>query len=154
VKRKRPTVWELLGTIAPMSHDRHLDDDVELEQEPTVTWRPDGIAEDEPDRAATSGSFAWALTIEKGPRAGLTYMLAPGNTVAGRSGGCDIFLADVTVSREHARFSVDAHGLSMTDLGSTNGTYVNGRRHEAGRLFEGDELLIGKFHLRVAKGHG
>ncbi|HSJ71584.1 MAG TPA: FHA domain-containing protein [Acidimicrobiia bacterium] len=137
-----------------MSDDRHLDDDVELEHEPTVTWRPDGITEDEPDREATLGTFAWALTIEKGPRTGLTYVLSPGNTVAGRSGDCDIFLADVTVSREHARFSVDAHGLSMTDLGSTNGTYVNGRRHEAGRLFEGDELLIGKFHLRVAKGHG
>jgi pSer/pThr/pTyr-binding forkhead associated (FHA) protein len=60
----------------------------------------------------------------------------------------------VTVSREHARFSVDASGLSVTDLASTNGTYVNGTRYDAGKLAEGDELMIGKFHLKVSRGHG
>ena len=103
------------------------------------------------DRARASDESA---PDKSGPRSGLTYVLGPGNTIVGRSGDCQIFLADVTVSREHARFSVDANGLSMTDLGSTNGTYVNGRRHDAGRLAEGDELLIGKFHLRVSKGNG
>ena len=127
-------------------------DHVEIEHEPTVTWEPETPAA-EPG-AEVAGAFAWALTIEGGPRTGLTYVLGPGNTLAGRSGDAEIFLADVTVSREHARFSVDANGLSMTDLGSTNGTYVNGRRHDAGRLEEGDELMIGKFHLRVSRGHG
>ena len=128
---------------------------VEIEHEPTVAWdpvAPDGDAEGSGSRL--EGAFAWALTIETGPQAGLTYVLGPGNTVAGRGGDCAIFLADVTVSREHARFSVDANGLSMTDLGSTNGTYVNGERKDAGTLHEGDELMIGKFHLRVSKGHG
>lgn len=129
-------------------------DGVEIEQEPTVTWVPEEVVEEGDLQRHVEGSFAWALTIERGPQAGLTYVLGPGNTIAGRSGDCGIFLADVTVSREHARFQVDASGLSMTDLGSTNGTYVNGRRHEAGLLHEGDELLIGKFHLRVSKGDG
>lgn len=137
-----------------MSDERPIDNDVEIEHEPTVTWVPDGIGDEAGAANAVEGSFAWALTIESGPRTGLTYVLGPGNTVVGRSGECEIFLADVTVSREHARFSVDASGLSMTDLGSTNGTYVNGRRHDAGRLAEGDELLIGKFHVRVSKGNG
>ena len=137
-----------------MTDDRPLHDDVELEHEPTVTWEPPGVPDEAGAAGQVEGSFAWALTIEGGPRTGLTYVLGPGNTIAGRSGECEIFLGDVTVSREHARFSVDANGLSMTDLGSTNGTYVNGKRHEAGRLAEGDELLIGKFHLRVSKGHG
>jgi pSer/pThr/pTyr-binding forkhead associated (FHA) protein len=136
------------------AHDDDHEAGIELEQEPTVSWDPsDDTSEGDPTGAVT-GAFAWALTIEKGPQRGLTYVLGPGNTVAGRSGDCDIFLADVTVSREHARFAVDAGGLSMTDLGSTNGTYVNGRRHEAGKLHEGDTLLIGKFQLRVSKGHG
>lgn len=137
-----------------MSDDPRRDHDIEIEHEPTVTWLPDGVEEESTDANAVDGSFAWALTIESGPRSGLSYILGPGNTIVGRSGDCQIFLADVTVSREHARFSVDANGLSMTDLGSTNGTYVNGRRHDAGRLVEGDELLIGKFHLRVSKGNG
>ena len=137
-----------------MSDDPRLDRDIEIEHEPTVTWQPEGIDDESVDGNSVEGSFAWALTIESGPRSGFTYVLGPGTTIVGRSGDCQIFLADVTVSREHARFSVDANGLSMTDLGSTNGTYVNGRRHDAGRLAEGDELLIGKFHLRVSRGNG
>jgi pSer/pThr/pTyr-binding forkhead associated (FHA) protein len=130
-------------------------DDGSLDQDATMSWVPTS----ETDEAAGSrtrleGAFAWALTVENGPQAGLTYVLGPGNTVTGRAGSCEIFLADVTVSREHARFSVDKGGLSVTDLGSTNGTYVNGGRHEAGKLSEGDDLMIGKFHLRVSRGHG
>lgn len=129
-------------------------DAVEIEQEPTVSWEPGLPDPDAPAGGKVEGAFSWALTIEGGPQTGLTYVLGPGNTVAGRSGEAEIFLADVTVSREHARFSVDSRGLSVADLGSTNGTYVNGRRHEAGMLNEGDELMIGRFHLRVSKGHG
>lgn len=134
--------------------ESRIPDDFEIEQEPTVSWEPSSAT---PAPEATPGRlegvFAWALTIEGGPQTGLTYVLGPGNTITGRGGDCSIFLPDVTVSREHARFSVDANGLSMTDLGSTNGTYVNGIRHEAGMLAEGDLLIIGKFHLRVSKGH-
>lgn len=129
--------------------------EISIEHDPTIAWEPISPAGDT-DRSGSKleGAFAWALTVENGPQAGLTYVLGPGNTVSGRGGDCAIFLADVTVSREHARFSVDANGLSVTDLASTNGTYVNGERREAGKLNEGDELMIGKFHLRVSRGHG
>ena len=126
-----------------------------IDQDPTMSWEPPDAGEaSEGTGSKVEGAFAWALTVEKGPQAGLTYVLGPGNTVAGRGGDCAIFLADVTVSREHVRFSVDASGLSVTDLASTNGTYVNGERYEAGKLSEGDELMIGKFHLKVSRGHG
>ena len=129
--------------------------DTSIEHDPTMAWEPSGPGADaEGSKSRLEGAFAWALTVENGPQSGLTYVLGPGNTVAGRGGDCAIFLADVTVSREHARFSVDANSLSVTDLGSTNGTYVNGRRHEAGQLTEDDQLMIGKFHLRVSRGHG
>jgi pSer/pThr/pTyr-binding forkhead associated (FHA) protein len=131
------------------------DDAVSIEHDPTMAWEPMAPQDDpEGSNSRLEGAFAWALTVESGPQSGLTYVLGPGNTVAGRGGSCAIFLADVTVSREHARFSVDASSLSVTDLGSTNGTYVNGQRHEAGQLSEGDQLMIGKFHLRVSRGHG
>jgi pSer/pThr/pTyr-binding forkhead associated (FHA) protein len=135
--------------------DTNIPDDVELEQEPTLSWEPTPVeATPETTSSRLEGAFAWALTIEGGRQTGLTYVLGPGNTVAGRGADSAIFLPDITVSREHARFSVDAAGLSMSDLGSTNGTYVNGIRHDAGMLAEGDLMMIGKFHLRVSKGHG
>ncbi|GMQ93888.1 MAG: hypothetical protein BMS9Abin12_1369 [Acidimicrobiia bacterium] len=135
--------------------DRDAPDHVDIEQEPTVTWEPAATIGDREDSSGKlTGAFAWALTIESGPQTGLTYVLGPGNTIAGRSADAAIFLPDVTVSREHVRFAVDNSSLSMSDLGSTNGTYVNGQRLVAGVLKEGDELMIGKFHLRVSRGHG
>jgi pSer/pThr/pTyr-binding forkhead associated (FHA) protein len=58
------------------------------------------------------------------------------------------------VAREHARFTVDEEGLIVEDLRSTNGTYVNAERQDRARLQPGDEVIIGKFHLVVAGGHG
>jgi pSer/pThr/pTyr-binding forkhead associated (FHA) protein len=128
---------------------------VDIEQDPTISWEP-AVGDDarEDSSGKLTGAFAWALTIEGGPQTGLTYVLGPGNTVAGRGPDSAIFLPDVTVSREHVRFAVDASGLSMTDLGSTNGTYVNGQRLTAGMLKEGDQMMIGKYHLRISRGHG
>jgi len=98
------------------------------------------------------GSFKYALVVEGGPQTGLTYVLGDGDTAAGRTPESEIFLADVTVSRHHAVFKVDSEGLTVTDLGSTNGTYVNGRRHEIAALAPGDEVMLGKFHLVVVVG--
>ena len=135
--------------------DRDVPENVDIEHEPTISWKP-GLPEDPrvDSSGRLAGVFAWALTIEGGPQTGLTYVLGPGNAVAGRGAETAIFLSDVTVSREHVRFSVDNAGLSMADLGSTNGTYVNGQRHAAGMLKEGDELMIGKYRLKVSRGHG
>jgi hypothetical protein len=135
--------------------DKQQPQPVDIDQDPTISWEPgagDDAAEDSSGRL--TGAFAWALTIEGGPQTGLTYVLGPGNTVAGRGPNSAIFLPDVTVSREHVRFAVDASGLSMSDLGSTNGTYVNGQRLSAGILKEGDQMMIGKYHLRISRGHG
>jgi pSer/pThr/pTyr-binding forkhead associated (FHA) protein len=128
---------------------------VDIEQDPTISWEPEGADSAREDSSGKlTGAFAWALTIEDGPQSGLTYVLGPGNTVAGRGADTAIFLPDVTVSREHVRLAVDNSGLSMTDLGSTNGTYVNGQRLAAGMLKEGDQVMIGKYHLRVSRGNG
>lgn len=107
---------------------------------------------DEAAARSVEGAFGWALVVERGPRAGLTYVLPAGETSAGRDAGSDIFLGDVTVSRHHARFTVDERGLRVEDLGSTNGTYVNGKRVDAFLLSAGDEVMIGKFLLLVVAG--
>jgi pSer/pThr/pTyr-binding forkhead associated (FHA) protein len=135
--------------------DKPLPDDVEIEEEPTLSWEP-GSESAPSDMGATrlEGAFAWALTIEGGPQTGLTYVLGKGDSMAGRGATSTVYLPDVTVSREHARLSVTDTNLTITDLGSTNGTYINGVRHATGTLSVDDLLMIGKFRLRVSKGHG
>lgn len=121
----------------------------------TVFYDPrHGTAEVGAEVARIEGAFRYALVVERGPRAGLTYVLGDGATLAGRSDDVDIFLGDVTVSRHHARFNVDDSGLTVEDLRSTNGTYVNAERQDHAQLQPGDEVIIGKFHLVVAGGHG
>lgn len=65
--------------------------------------------------------------------------------VAGRHPEADIFLDDVTVSRRHALFQFNAGRFDLTDVGSLNGTYVNGDRVDHVTLKSGDEVRIGKF---------
>jgi pSer/pThr/pTyr-binding forkhead associated (FHA) protein len=56
-------------------------------------------------------------------------------------------LDDVTVSRKHAEFRRTSEGFTVTDLGSLNGTYLNGTIVETGLLSDGDEVQVGKFKL-------
>lgn len=123
--------------------------------EKTVFYDPKhGVADVGEVLGELEGAFRYALVVERGPRAGLAYILGDGVTVAGRSEDVDIFLGDVTVSRRHAQFTVDEKGLRVEDLRSTNGTYVNAERQDSAHLQPGDEVIIGKFHLVVAGGHG
>lgn len=65
----------------------------------------------------------------------------------GRSPGSDIFLDDITVSRNHALLIRKEDGYYIQDQGSLNGTYVNRARVETQILFDGDQLQIGKYKL-------
>lgn len=133
-------------------HDEQQEPDVE--RDPTITFIPVRDASASGASGSTvAGAFGWALIVETGPQAGLTYVLADGDTIAGRGANCDIFLGDITVSREHARFCIEDGVLRIQDLGSTNGTYVNGSWADAYALSPGDEVIIGKFHLIVARGN-
>jgi pSer/pThr/pTyr-binding forkhead associated (FHA) protein len=58
-----------------------------------------------------------------------------------------VFLDDVTVSRRHAVVVRREGGFFIEDRGSLNGTFLNRRRIESGRLEDGDELQIGKYRL-------
>jgi pSer/pThr/pTyr-binding forkhead associated (FHA) protein len=135
----------------PTDNDR--EDVPSVESDPTIVYRPaDTVGDVESDQRLT-GAFRYALVVERGPQAGLAYVLGEGETIAGRSEEVDIFLGDVTVSRHHAKFTIDTTGLRVEDLGSTNGTYVNLDRTDATVLLPGDEVIIGKFHLIVTVGN-
>ena len=76
------------------------------------------------------------------PIRGRECRVRPGETV-GRE-GCDHVLADPDVSRRHAAFRQVGTGLAVEDLGSTNGTFLNGSRvTERGVLASGDRLRFG-----------
>ncbi|MBM7050782.1 MULTISPECIES: FHA domain-containing protein [unclassified Rothia (in: high G+C Gram-positive bacteria)] len=74
--------------------------------------------------------------------------------VAGRKPTSEIFLDDVTVSREHAVFTPNVGTFVLTDANSLNGTYVNGDRVDNAFLKNGDEIRIGKFHFVFFLGLG
>ncbi len=79
------------------------------------------------------------------------YPLRPGGTLIGRGMGCAIVLSDAKVSREHARIDLNTDGATIRDLGSLNGTFVNGRPlAEPRRLQPGDVITIGHARLRFA----
>ena len=86
--------------------------------------------------------------MNSGPTTGARFALEGDVVTAGRAEESDIFLDDVTVSREHASLSRTPTGrLSIKDLGSLNGTYVNHVRVNETTLNSGDEVQIGKFKL-------
>lgn len=130
--------------------------EVEVETDPTVVYVPIADRADHPlspDEAAhIEGLSGFAIVVEKGPRTGMTFILREGNTTIGRHPESDIFLNDVTVSRQHCRFVSNGDSLTVEDSGSTNGTYVNDERVDSAELKAGDEVLVGRFHFVVAHG--
>jgi FHA domain/zinc-ribbon domain len=89
-----------------------------------------------------------ALVVRSGGgRAGETFHPAGEHTRIGRSPDCEIFLDDVTVSRNHAVLVERDGKFFVEDQGSLNGTFVNRRRIDNQELENGDELQIGKYRL-------
>jgi pSer/pThr/pTyr-binding forkhead associated (FHA) protein len=94
-----------------------------------------------------------ALVIRSGGgRVGQSFPLRGERMVIGRSPEAEIFLDDVTVSRDHAVLVRRAGGWYLDDSGSLNGTYVNRKRIDSHRLEDSDELQVGKYKLTYLAG--
>lgn len=87
------------------------------------------------------------LVALRGPNTGARFLLDADEVSVGRHPSSDIFLDDVTVSRRHAVFRRGEAGYAVQDVGSLNGTYVNGALVDSVLLRTGDEVQIGKFRL-------
>lgn len=78
---------------------------------------------------------------------GQRYLLTGPVTVIGRGSEADIIVDDSGVSRRHLEIRVTPDGVIATDLGSTNGTYVEGHHVEAATLVDGNTLTIGRTRI-------
>ena len=96
------------------------------------------------DAAQPQGSATYAEPHLVNLTTGRTFTLAPAKVLIGRAVNCDIVLNDLNVSRTHAEIRRESTtAWSVADLGSTNGTLVNGRHIAEAMLNEGDRITTG-----------
>lgn len=99
---------------------------------------------------ATPQGHGFALKFISGKYQGGEFPLRPDKEVViGRSSDLDMVLVEDMVSRKHAKIAVSQGRITIQDLGSTNGTFVNGEKIKQTRLKEGDRILIGTSILKL-----
>ncbi|MGF1466887.1 MAG: DUF4388 domain-containing protein [Sandaracinaceae bacterium] len=92
----------------------------------------------------------YALRFISGKYQGGEFPLPPSKEiVVGRSSELDMVLVEDMVSRRHAKLTISADQIVIQDLGSTNGTFVNGEKIKRARLEEGDRILIGTSIIKL-----
>ena len=90
-----------------------------------------------------------------GPSEGRTFRVLLLQEVAmGRDESCQIRLEGKSISRHHAKFSYLKHFPEVVDLGSVNGTFVNGKRVERAPIRDGDNLQVGTCSFEIVLGQG
>src|SRR5215207_1431388 len=98
----------------------------------------------------TSSLHRWpALVVTSGPQTGQSFTIAGGRIILGRDSDADIVLNSQSVSRHHAALHRDGDAVTIEDLGSTNGTAVNGDRLTGpARLSVADALQLGDIQMQ------
>src|SRR5262249_37235178 len=81
-----------------------------------------------------------------------SVLLDPGKWVVGRSSTCAIPLKDQSVSRRHAEILVTESDVAVTDLGSCNGTFVEGKRVQTCQLRSGQSVRFGRVTFILGEG--
>jgi hypothetical protein len=114
----------------------------------TATYRIDESGELVPIELDDVTAHGPALVIRAGGgRVGESFEVKGERMNIGRRPDSEVFLDDITVSRDHALLIRRGDMWHLDDRGSLNGTYVNRERIESHRLEEGDEVQIGKYKL-------
>lgn len=113
-----------------------------------VDGAPETRAKVEAEEAPPKGC---RLIIVAGPDLGMEWAFKTPEVVMGRDEECDLMMSDIAVSRRHAKISLEGDHFFLSDLGSGNGTYLNGARVEREELSPGDEITVGERTLRFVE---
>jgi hypothetical protein len=93
---------------------------------------------------------SFALKIIAGPELGREMLLLPGREmVIGRVEGADLVVVENNISRQHASVTATENTVQIRDLGSRNGTFLNGQRTTQATLKVGDEIVVGRCRLKI-----
>src|SRR5256885_177827 len=114
-------------------HDTIFDEESEKAIEPPVVV----------DFELMENQGRWLLKVVSGPNSGAEFYMAAGTSyLLGCDQSCDIVFNDLSVSRQHARLSIDEDGhIQIEDLGSRNGTFVDGEKITDRRAVQSNALI-------------
>lgn len=94
----------------------------------------------------------WLIQNDDPDAERFVFRLSPGSTrTIGRIPGVDFVVDAPLVSRVHCRLEATDEIVAVTDLGSTNGTYINDARVERGEVRQGDSLRVGRVLFQVSR---
>jgi two-component system, cell cycle response regulator len=92
----------------------------------------------------------YILRMIRGPEPGAIWSLYEGETIIGRGHQASVRIEDASLSPQHARIIVGAAGVTLRDLGSVNGTYVEGKRLDGPKVLRhGDRICMGSVYVRL-----
>ncbi|MCH7741312.1 MAG: FHA domain-containing protein [Proteobacteria bacterium] len=95
------------------------------------------------------GTGGWSLVADSGPEKGQVIPIMD-RVEIGRALECDISILEPALSRKHAELELVGDDLVLRDLGSVNGTYVNGEKIDEVKLKDGDRMQFDKVHFIVS----
>ncbi len=93
----------------------------------------------------------WVVRVLSGQQAGQVFPLKAGSNLVGRSSSSQVHLLSLGVSKEHLKIEVIEDKLILSDLGSRNGTFLNGVKVKSSRVREGDKLLLNDTYLEIVQ---
>ncbi len=140
LEAERPYIVDLLSANGTFINEQRISSRAELQAWDVIRL---GDIELEINDPNTCRPDDWALRAESDLLASQFYVLQP-KTIVGRSADCDITIDSELLSRRHAEISIDNDELRITDLGSSNGTFLNGEKIQEARARAGDELRFDK----------
>ena len=115
----------------------------------TVSYSPSFIEEEDESNLEVDGAALIEIDqVEGTPGRRMHDLHTEETVVIGRGSSSEVFLDDVTVSRNHAEIRSGDGGFRIQDSGSLNGTYVNRVRVDAVDLRNGDEIQVGKYRFK------